>query len=167
MQLVAEQKLRVVVRSDVALLAGVRRHEQAALAMLYDRYAPLVFTLARSACPDTAETITEEVFYRFWSSRGALTRRGLLIHTFIDLTEQAIREDSAAPRPNCRAKSSLAVLVPFEELPPVVFEILVLTYIGQIDVHEIAGALDLGMAQVREAFVSGIRTLHASGQTAL
>jgi hypothetical protein len=59
------------------------------------------------------------------------------------------------------------VLVPFEELPPVVFEILVLTYIGQIDVPEIAGALNLRMAQVREALVSGIRTLHASGQTAL
>ena len=162
MRSTADQTYTSAARSDATLLAGVRRREQRALAKLYDRYAPLVYTLARSVHPETAETITERVFYELWSSRGTATQSGSLLHTLIRLTQQAARGHSISPRPGRGIEPSLKVLAPFEGMAPDVYEVMVLTYVGQLDVHELATALNIDKARVREALATGIRMLTES-----
>ena len=163
MRSTAEQRNRATAQSDATLLAGVRRREQRSLAMLYDRYAPLVYTLARSVHPETAETITERVFYELWSSRGVATQSGSLLHTLINLIQQAARRHGISPRRTGRgAKPTLKVLAPFEGLAPDVYEVMVLTYVGQLDVHELATALGIPKAQIRESLTAGIRMLTGS-----
>ena len=163
MRSTADQTYTSAARSDATLLAGVRRREQRSLAKLYDRYAPLVYTLARSVHPEMAETITERVFYELWSSRGAATQSGSLLHTLIHLTQVAALEDSMSRRRHERgAEPPFKVLAPFEGLAPAVYEVMVLTYVGQLDVHELATALNIDKARVREALATGIRMLTES-----
>jgi len=66
---------------DAALAALVGAGDRAALARLYDRHAPHVYTLARRVlrCDPDAEAIVSDVFLEFWRrperfdpSRGAL-----------------------------------------------------------------------------------------------
>ena len=149
-----DPKYQAATRSDAALIAGIRRQEQRALGILFDRYAPLVFTLAQGACPDSAEAITEGVFYELWASRGGVMRAGSLLHTLIDLTELAVGQDGA--------RSPTKLLAPFEGLSPLVYDVMVLTYVGQVDIQELSAALDVDKVRVREALVAGIRVLRRS-----
>ena len=159
----ADQEYRTAARSDAMLLAGIRRREQRSLAALYDRYAPLVYTLARSADPETAETITERVFFELWSSRGATTQSGSLLYTLIHLTQSAAHGDAmSARRYDRRAEPALKVLAPFEGLAPDVYEVMVLTHVGQLDVHELATALDIDKPRVRKTLAAGMRMLAES-----
>ena len=163
MRSTAGQGHRAVVRSDATLLAGIRRREQRSLAALYDRYAPLVYTLARSADPDTAETLTERVFFELWSSRGMAARPGSLLHTLIHLTQVVARRHGMTPRGASQgAETMLKVLAPFEGLDPDVYEVMVLTYVGQLDVHELATALDIDKSRVRKALATGMQMLTGS-----
>jgi RNA polymerase sigma-70 factor (ECF subfamily) len=54
------------------LLAGIARREEAALAALYDRYAPLVMGLAMQLTEDTAqaEILVAETFWCVWQAVG-------------------------------------------------------------------------------------------------
>lgn len=152
------------VYSDTTLISAVQRRDQSALGLLYDRYAPLVFTLAKSVAPDSAEALTERVFYRLWSSQAILTRPGPLINTLIDLTEQACRSESGLlPGSSNRPGALFAVLTPFARLSPGIYELIVLAYVGQLDVIEIACALDISLAQVREALTSGLMLVRSAG----
>ena len=163
MRSTTDQTHKSAARSDATLLAGIRRRDQRSLAMLYDRYAPLVFTLAQGADPETAETITERVFYELWSPRGAATQSGSLLHTLIHLTQDAARRHGISPRrPGRGAEPTLKVLAPFEGLAPDVYEVMVLTYVGQLDVHDLAPALGIPQARIRESLAIGIRMLTGS-----
>ncbi len=66
---------------DRELVARLRRHDQPALAELYDRYSGLVYSVALRVVkqPDLAEDVLQEVFLRLWQAperfeenRGAL-----------------------------------------------------------------------------------------------
>ena len=163
MRSTADQGHRAVVRSDATLLAGIRRREQRSLAALYDRYAPLVYTLARSADTETAETITERVFFELWSSREMAARPGSLLHTLIHLTQSVAHGDGmSARRHDQRVEPTLKVLTPFEGLAPDVYEVMVLTHVGQLDVHELATALDIDKSRVRKALATGMQMLTGS-----
>ncbi|NEQ97323.1 MAG: sigma-70 family RNA polymerase sigma factor [Cyanothece sp. SIO2G6] len=54
--------------SDVELIHGLRSGEQEALAVLYDRYGNLVYTVALKILKrsDEAEDLTQDVFLNFW-----------------------------------------------------------------------------------------------------
>lgn len=67
--------------ADSALVAGMRQGSEDALAQLYDRYSPLVYSVALRVLGDTgaAEDLLQEVFMQLWrnpsvfdSSRGSL-----------------------------------------------------------------------------------------------
>jgi len=67
--------------ADSALVMGMRQGSEDALAQLYDRYSPLVYSVALRVLGDTgaAEDLLQEVFMQLWrkpslfdSSRGSL-----------------------------------------------------------------------------------------------
>jgi RNA polymerase sigma-70 factor (ECF subfamily) len=59
-------------RTDPELMARVKAGDEHALAALYDRHAPLVFSLACAIVhdDDAAEEVTEAVFLQLWTGAG-------------------------------------------------------------------------------------------------
>ncbi|MEX2161736.1 MAG: sigma-70 family RNA polymerase sigma factor [Anaerolineales bacterium] len=55
--------------NDLQLIQRISRGDQAALGLLYDRYANLVFTVASNTLQDrwNAEEVTQDVFWRVWT----------------------------------------------------------------------------------------------------
>lgn len=70
-----------VAAKDAALVSAVRAGDEHAMAQLYDRYSPVVYSVALRVLADTgaAEDVLQEVFLQLWrnptafdSSRGSL-----------------------------------------------------------------------------------------------
>ena len=70
-----------VLRSDTALVSAMANGDQHAMGLLYDRYSPIVFSVALRVLVDAAaaEDVLQEVFMQLWrnprafnSSRGTL-----------------------------------------------------------------------------------------------
>jgi RNA polymerase sigma-70 factor (ECF subfamily) len=113
--------------SDAALVLGIARYRNDALAEVYRRHAGPVFGLARRLLNDQAraEEVVQEVFLRLWSApdrfdpdRGSL-RSYLLAHCHgrsVDL----IRADSARKR---REQSEFAVPDPTPDLIEEVWDV--------------------------------------------
>lgn len=67
--------------ADAALIARVRSGERDAIAELYDRYSPLVYSVALRVLGDTsdAEDVLQDVFMQLWRHPATFdTRRGTL-----------------------------------------------------------------------------------------
>ena len=69
------------VSPDATLVSAIRARDEQAMAQLYDRYSPLVYSIALRVVGETgaAEDILQEIFMRLWrnpasfdSSRGSL-----------------------------------------------------------------------------------------------
>jgi len=67
--------------ADASLLSAIRSGDENAMALLYDRYSPIVYSVALRVLGDTsaAEDVLQEVFIQLWrnpglfdSSRGSL-----------------------------------------------------------------------------------------------
>ena len=66
---------------DGALVAGVRAGDEHAMAQLYDRYSPVVYSVALRVLADTgaAEDVLQEVFLQLWRNPAAFdSNRGSL-----------------------------------------------------------------------------------------
>jgi RNA polymerase sigma-70 factor (ECF subfamily) len=66
---------------DSALVAGVRAGDEHAMAQLYDRYSPVVYSVALRVLADTgaAEDVLQEVFLQLWRNPAAFdSNRGSL-----------------------------------------------------------------------------------------
>ena len=58
---------------DTALVSAIRAGDQNAMAALYDRYSPLVYSVALRVLGDTgaAEDVQQDVFMQLWRNPGA------------------------------------------------------------------------------------------------
>jgi RNA polymerase sigma-70 factor (ECF subfamily) len=66
---------------DAALVAAIRAGDEHALAQLYDRYSPVVYSVALRVLGDTgaAEDVLQEVFLQLWRNPAAFdSNRGSL-----------------------------------------------------------------------------------------
>ena len=77
------------------LLAGVARHDVAALGELYDRYAPRVYGLMMQILPARAiaEEILQEVFARLWTESASLSREGRSVAAWLVVTAREAAVD--------------------------------------------------------------------------
>jgi len=59
--------------SDTALVSAIRAGDQNAMAALYDRYSPVVYSVALRVLGDTgaAEDVQQDVFMQLWRNPGA------------------------------------------------------------------------------------------------
>ena len=133
---------------DRLLIDRLGRRDEGALGRLYDRYAPLVFTLARDTDPETAEVVTEQVFVSLWREAGGDHLAPSLPRRLIERTAEMLPAAAPAHGP-VNADAQLPALAPFVGLPPFVFDVAVMVYVGQLDVDAIAAAWEIDRAVVR------------------
>jgi RNA polymerase sigma-70 factor, ECF subfamily len=58
---------------DTALVSAIRSGDQGAMGLLYDRYSPIVYSVALRVLGDTgaAEDVLQDVFMRLWRNPGS------------------------------------------------------------------------------------------------
>ena len=71
--------------SDNELVAEITRNKSRALEELYDRYSPVIYTLAKKIAPDekSAENIVVDVFSLIWKKAKELNLSNLCVYTWI------------------------------------------------------------------------------------
>jgi RNA polymerase sigma-70 factor (ECF subfamily) len=59
--------------TDLALVTAIRSGDQSAMAALYDRYSPIVYSVALRVLQDTgvAEDVLQDIFMQLWRNPGA------------------------------------------------------------------------------------------------
>lgn len=171
---------------DLALVAGVGRHEQGALAELYRRYGGGVFCVALRvlAVRGLAEDVVQDVFTRLWQSPGQFdpTRgslRSLLLahghHRAIDIVraESARRRregrDTDAVRPAYVLEDEAIESAVGVDLRRVVGtlsaperEAISLAYFGGHTYTEVAALLGIPMGTAKSRIRSGLRRLRTA-----
>ena len=169
--------------TDEDLLRRVAARDPAALASLYDRYAPLVYGLARRIVrdEDQAEDLVQEVFLRLWNrpevyDRGRGTFRAWLLsiahHLAVDVLRRRRREVSyqdklAGPEtddPMDTAVGQLegaAVRSLLGRLPPDQRRVIELAYFEGLTQREIAARLGEPLGTVKTRLRLGIIKLRA------
>lgn len=144
--------------SDRQLSIGLQQLDATALSRLYDRYALLVFTLLCDAVSEAAESLLEDVFVEVWR-KGAASSTSNVLPMLLQLTAEAVvrhRGTQASPRNSIWGRPPLPALTPFTDLPDFVFDVLVMTYLGQLTVSELAVALERDEAAILEALSEGM-----------
>jgi RNA polymerase sigma-70 factor (ECF subfamily) len=171
---------------DEELLALIVRRESAALGVLYDRYARLVFTIALRITGDreTAEEVTQDAFQNVWQSAGGFQAgsgsfpswlMGIARHRAIDATrsrrfrarerEEDLSFDYPSDDANSPEKQTSArmlretVYAALSELPPAQRQAIELAYYGGLTRSEIAERLGEPLGTVKTRLRLGMQKL--------
>jgi len=171
--------------SDRELVRQLRAGDTHALATLYDRYAPLVYTLALKMLQNApeAEDLTQEVFVNFWQQqkydpdRGSMgsylatyTRSRALDRLRVGggrrtILQKVQRMAGAAPRPptpleqadqNDRRQRLRTAL---DQLPPAEREVLEIAYFEGLSQSQIAARLGMPLGTVKTRSRQGLLRL--------
>ena len=61
------------ITSDLKLVSAIRSADQSAMAVLYDRYSSIVYSVALRVLQDTgaAEDVLQDIFMQLWRDPGA------------------------------------------------------------------------------------------------
>jgi len=171
-------------RSDAELLAAMRTEPGRALGALYDRYARVVYGLARTmlTSPTEAEDLTQDVFlalcgeHRYDPARGSLTAFLVAMTRSRAIDRLRGRCRSARFRERCAAQQPCAEAhTPFEDvvsarvgervraglaaLPTAERRVLEMGYYGGLTQREIAARLSTSLGRVKHLWRSGLATL--------
>jgi RNA polymerase sigma-70 factor, ECF subfamily len=177
--------------SDAALVVGLARYEQAALAEAYRRHAGAVFGLARRLLndPTIAEEVVQEVFLRLWNhperfdpERGTL--RSFLLATTHGRSVDVLRSESSRRRReerDARATANAGYDVDHEVWDLALAEqvrdalgtlshderqAIQLAYFGGRTYREVATVLGQAEGTVKSRIRSGLKRLRSELQTA-
>jgi RNA polymerase sigma-70 factor (ECF subfamily) len=167
---------------DAALIARLARGDRAALAELYDRYAPPLLAVARRMLGSgrEAEDLLHDVFLEAWRSahdydpvRGsvrawlvmrcrsrALDRMRATSRAKVVLSERGEMPERLEPAPDLtlrrdqeKALAALAALAPEQR------QVLELAYFSGLSAAEIAEALDIPIGTVKSRTARGLAQL--------
>jgi RNA polymerase sigma-70 factor (ECF subfamily) len=177
--------------SDAALVVGLARYEQAALAEAYRRHAGAVYGLARRLLIDDAlaEEIVQEVFLRLWNhperfDPGRGTLRGFLLATTHGRSVDVLRSESSRRRReerDARATANAGYDVDHEVWDLALAEqvrdalgtlsederqAIQLAYFGGHTYREVATVLGQAEGTVKSRIRSGLKRLRSELQTA-
>jgi RNA polymerase sigma-70 factor, ECF subfamily len=155
--------------SDAELIDSMRSGQQQAIAVLYDRYAGLVYSIAYRILQNSqaAEDLTQDIFITFWTSDCYNSKRGS-VSSFLGLLtrsraidkirqrtttnhllarwQQTISEASTSPSPLESAtiqETRTKIQQAMAKLPPQQRQILELNYYQGLSHNQIAQSLNL------------------------
>ncbi len=173
-------------REDWDLMQAVSQGDEAASAMLYDRFGALVFRAARQVLPTRAEAedAVQEVFVRLWRTAERydperaklvtwvmlITRRHLIDRLRrrrvrpLDISlegEPPGRERSAAESPGRLEQDEHRnlLLARIRELPVLQQEVIDRAYLQGFTLREVAAQLDTPLGTVKSALSRGLARL--------
>lgn len=179
--------------SDAELVHSLRTGQQRAIAVLYDRYAGLVYSIAYRVLQNAqeAEDLTQDIFVTFWekdyfdpdrgrlsSFLGVLTRSRAIdkirqrntTQSFLTRWQQTIAEGSTDPSPLEAAttqETQSMIGQAMQQLPALQRQILELNYYKGLSHNQIAESLGLTpgvvKSRLRQALVQ-LKTQIAPGQ---
>ncbi len=173
--------------ADIALLRRMMDGDETALAALYDRYASLVFSVARRILGDrsAAEEILQDIFYQVWRtasgfdlSRGSLA--GWLLVAARNRAIDRLRRQGAAPQSmqeetvalTSNLESAVAQNVMLgkvkkflEELPPEQRTALELAYFEGLTQSEIAQRTGEPLGTIKTRLRSALAALKKAFQS--
>lgn len=155
--------------SDAELVHSLRSGQRQAIAVLYDRYAGLVYSIAYRILQNSqeAEDLTQDIFVTFWESdrynpeRGTLSsflglltrsravdkiRQRTTTNSFLSRWQQTITEESTSPSPLESAATQETqdkIHQAMAQLPAQQRQILELNYYQGLSHNQIAQSLDL------------------------
>ena len=173
-------------KEDLALLERVQRRDEQALAKLYDRYANLLYSLARRivSAQGESEDILQEVFLLVWNKSGSYVKeRGTVYSWITTLTRNKAIDRVRSKRYKQQSKESkldevnsavdthpasnphqTVVLKEYQEivaaakkkLSAIETKILELSYYGGYSQTEIAAMLNMPLGTVKTKMRQGI-----------
>ncbi len=182
---------RRIAPEDDELLVLVRDRDQAAFAMLYERYADLVYSVALRvlADPAAAQDVAQDVFIRLWNNPGSFDpKRGRFIPWLLSVTrnrsidevrargrrrarEQPVIEgtddpvDLNAPDPALMAVAASErriVRGALEQLPAAQREAIDLAYFAGLTQQEIAERLATPVGTIKTRIRLGMKKLRVA-----
>jgi RNA polymerase sigma-70 factor, ECF subfamily len=177
--------------TDEALVARVVLRDEAAFAMLYDRYGRVVYTLAAHTLgPTEAEEVVQDVFLRLWQkahqfdvgrNRFAAWFMAIARHRVVDsLKSHGQRRQQVALEDIehllATAKADLedtawqqargaAALSALQDLPPEQRQVIVLAYFGGLSQSTLAERLGWPLGTVKKRIRLGLQKLRAALRT--
>ena len=155
--------------SDAELISSLRSGQKQAVAVLYDRYAGLVYSIAYRILQNAqaAEDLTQDIFITFWEKdyfnpdRGSLSsflglltrsraidkvRQRTTASSFLSRWQQTITEVSTTPSPLESAttqETQANIQEALQQLPELQRQILELNYYQDLSHNQIAESLGL------------------------
>ena len=182
----AKKAAEIDVRTDRELVYAAREHDMLAFDALFYRYKDGIFRLglAITKDPSAAEEIVVDTFTRAhralarlepegslrpWLYRVAVNlsynrrpRKGLVISTLEDATEEATASDERSPSSLAElAELRRVVLAAIDTLGPKHKVVVVLHYLNGLNLAEIAQVVDCPVGTVKSRLHYGLRRLRA------
>lgn len=171
--------------SDAELVSFVRQGNQRALAVLYDRYVGLVYSIAYNILqnPQESEDLVQDIFLNFWKNttfdaqRGALssflglltrsraidkTRRRTTAKSFLDRWQRLVTEETLDPLPLDQVvlqERQLLVQTALQQLPEMQRRVLELSYYEGQSHSQISQTLELSLGVVKSRTRQGLQQL--------
>lgn len=171
--------------SDYELVRRLRAGDTDALATLYDRYAPMVYTLALKMLQNGAEAedLTQEAFVNFWQQQKYDPDRGSVgsyLATYIrsraldrlrvgggrrNILKKVQRMTGAAPRPPTPLEQAdrddrwQHLRTALEQLPPAERDVLEIAYFEGLSQSQIAARLGIPLGTVKTRSRQGLLRL--------
>ena len=167
--------------ADLVLIRRVTGGDESALAILYDRYASLVYSMAKRVLDDSsaAEEVVQDIFYQFWrtapkfdSARGSLAgwllvmarnrsidrlrrRRGAAEEIQEDIAGLSLNLETAAAQNELMSK----VKIFLEELPASQRSALEMAYFEGLTHSEIAQRTGEPLGTIKTRLRTSIESL--------
>jgi RNA polymerase sigma-70 factor, ECF subfamily len=166
--------------ADISLVWAIRSGEENAMAQLYDRYSPIVYSVALRVLADTgaAEDVVQEVFLKLWrnpglfdSSRGnlgawlAVIARNRAIDTLrkrhpeADISDVVVSVEPDMAGDAQRARATEKVRGALGAMPPAQRSALEMAYFEGLTHTEIAAKTGEPLGTIKTRIRAGLQAL--------
>jgi RNA polymerase sigma-70 factor (ECF subfamily) len=170
----------VAATSDDELIARVRRREEPALGMIYDRYGRLVYAIALRITGDreSAEEVVQDTFQAVWQSAASFQPGGSLAAWVVGIARHRAIDTTRSRRFRARAREEVlddaragaegaadtlvlreTVRRALDDLPGVQRQTIALAYYGGLTCSEIATRIGEPVGTVKSRLRVGLMKL--------
>lgn len=168
------------VPSDAALVSAMASGDESAMGQLYDRYSPIVYSIALRVLGDAgmAEDLLQEIFMQLWRNPGAFdSKRGTLAPWLVAITrnraidwlrkrrpETPVAEVALSIEPDLASKTEFArsvgkIRAMLDGMPTTQKDLLEMAYFEGLTHSEIAARTGQPLGTIKTRIRSGLLAL--------